>query len=229
MQNLQKRNNAAKSRPPASSPLAAGRRRPIVIRGWSEFSRNGASLIREVEARGVQIEISTNPRMPQMRLRPASRFAAEISSLAPENFVSFQNFLRHLSQYRTLVFLDEKFVISTDKFEVVADRHPGCPHDVIDIHLKRRSISLRDRRLRAASIYSKRSSEGVEQIIATVQALSDEKREILNVLKRIEERCTLTDDDRKLLERIRMKEGAEAALQEFRRPHEGHLERVALD
>ena len=60
---------------------------------------------------------------------------------------------------------------------------------------------------------------------------ADRDQQINRLLEKvIESGSTLTADDRKLLQRLRIKEGADAFLADYRRPpREGNLDRTMLD
>ncbi len=217
-----------KAKPPQAAPTPSKKKAKQPARGWSDFSRNGGELVRTVGRTGQEVSFSTNKAVPQMRLRSASIHADEVEELSEDARLTVQQFKDDLAQWRCLIMMGEAFVVSSGSAKVIADRHPNCPADIVDAHLKRVRTLAKSSSQRATARDAKAAATASAELLALVkkQQRSVEKREArvaeretrmqavtailldgkLHHLERILTRClnasVLDQDDSTILRRI---------------------------
>ena len=244
---------SAKRRPPtparsavSSHRTAPARRAPetanaTTLLGLADLRRNGGAAIENVATTGKEQSFSSSKTVPQIRFRPASLHPDLVQEIPEENRVLLKVVTSNLTQYRALVIVGTSFLVTSGRHAVIMDRHPDCPCEIVEARMKAWRAEVRAGAHASTRRHAKRAATTGEETLEFVRraAKAQEERDaartardqrIIGLLEKILEKGgTLTPADRTLLERLKIKEGADACLADCRRPRERDLDRTMLD
>lgn len=109
--------------------------------GWALLVRNGPEVIEQVHRRDLTIALGSSPSRPQIRVRSLSVYAEETGldedGVEVDEKILWPLAKSNMPQIRALVMCGEVLTLETDDYEAIIDRHPDCPHDIVDKGLKR--------------------------------------------------------------------------------------------
>lgn len=201
--------------------------------GWARISREGGTLIEQVSASKGELVFSTG-KYPQIRMRPASAHRDEVDDIPEKHQVDFKEFKGKLSQYRAIIMFRAVLQVRSGKHLVIVDRDPGYEPDVVDDFAEDLKSKTRARTHAVTRKHAKAAAMSDQQILEFLQESARESEvyrdTMTDLLERVLEQGSLTEADRKLLGRLRLKEGADVEINRRRHPlGEGDLERTEVD
>jgi len=200
--------------------------------GWAKLVREGGALIVQVGKTKEELAFSTS-KVPQIRMRAASEHSEEVDEIDEKYQIEYKDLKSNLTQYRTLIMMGQVLQVRSGKYQVLLDRDPAYPHDIVDefkrdIRSETRAAAqaMTRKHAKAAAVTSEKIWEFLQDSFRDRDVYQET---VVDLLERVLEKGNLNDEDRKLLGRLRMKEGEAAALADRRRPREGDLDRVEVD
>ena len=207
--------------------------KPVGPLGWARISREGGTLIEQVSASKEVLVFSTG-KYPQIRMRPASAHRDEVDDIPEKHQVDFKAFKGKLSQYRAIIMFRAVLQVRSGKHLVIVDRDPGYKPDVVDDFAMDLKSKTRARAHAVTRKHAKAAAMSGQQVLEFLQESARESEvyrdTMTDLLERVLEQGSLTEADRKLLGRLRLKEGADMEIKRRRRPPgEGDLDRTEVD
>lgn len=201
--------------------------------GFARISREGGTLIEQVSTTKEELVFSTG-RHPQLRMRPASVHRGEVDEIPEKHRVDLGEFKGKLSQYRAIIMFGAVVQVRSGKHLVIVDRHPSYEVDVVDDFARDLRAQTRARANAVTRKHAKAAAMSSQQILDLLGESARESKiyhdTVTDLLKRILAQEALTEDDRKLLGRLRIKEGADIEINRRRRPpNEDDLDRTEVD
>ena len=205
------------------------------LRGLAYFRRAGAAAMREVSVDEVEVCFSSS-KIPQVRLRPVSE-VDDLSDIPQQNRVLVQDVKNKFTQYRASVMFGRVFLVRSRRHLAIMDRHPDWPCEVVEAQRTAMLSEGVPGGVSSARKYARRAANTGDEVMALIKNfLAKEERhqralrqDIAALVANFERKDGLTEADRKLIERVRMREGADEALAHLRRPTEANLDRTMLD
>lgn len=218
--------------------------------GWADFYRHGARLIIEARDSLTVFSITMSSGERHMLMRPVSKCKAIADQIPEACKVTFQEFKQNVHQFRALVMVGFKFRVRTGPGavavgrEVVVERHPDCPSEIVEAHMRRMRTDAAGRMNNVTRLHAKRADEGTatigrelqnatETIIREVRNLTAAQEtctavqgEVRQLLDKLLEQGVLRPDQAKLLKRLAIREGVEIAIEDARPFNATHLERT---
>lgn len=207
--------------------------------GWAKLVREGGALIVEVGKTKKELTFSTS-KVPQIRMRAASEHPDEVDEIDEKYAVEYKDLKSHLTQYRTVIMMGQILQVRSGKYHVLIDRDPDYPHDIVDefkrdirSQTRAQAQSVTRRHAKAAAVTSEKILDFLQdrfrEDAAHKRMMAENQRKLSDLVERALDKGSLSEEDRKLLRRLRLKEGSDAAVSELSKPREIHLERVEVD
>lgn len=201
--------------------------------GWARISREGGSLIEQVSTSKEELVFSSG-KYPQIRMRPTSAHRDEVDYIPEKHQVDFKEFKGKLSQYRAIIMFGAVVQVRSGKHLVIVDRDPGYEPDVVDDFAQDLKSKTRARAHAVTRKHAKAAAMSSQQILEFLQESARESEiyrdTMTDLLERVLEQGSLTEADRKLLGRLRLKEGADIEVNRRRRPPgEDDLDKTEVD
>lgn len=174
--------------------------------GWAIFTRNGGEVIEQVSERGIEIAVGPSETRPQMRVRYSP---ADAGGLEEDERFLFSDAKQQLAQIRALTMCGATFSLVSDVYEIVIDRHPECPHDLIDKVLDGMFAERRDQRDLRQDRLARRTYKLVKGLVGDIEERTRreaneqlELRENLSEAVRKALDMAITDQERVVLRRL---------------------------
>jgi hypothetical protein len=158
---------------------------------------------------------------PQIRWRAASKHSEEVEGIADECDLAFGDVKANFAEFRAAVWAGAKFVVRSGRYAVLMDRHPACPADVIESHLKHV-------RSKARSSLSKKTLKIAKKTLEIVEAQRSDGRRIINLLDQLDGVRMVDEPTLKMLRSIAVRMAGDNIVAERNRPNATHLERFEI-
>ncbi len=218
---------------------AAGVAYPGLL-GMTKFTREVKGAVERASSERVEVSFGTSSNVPQIRFRPVSLHPDVAKEVPEANRIPIKAVRVDGFQYRALVLTGTTFVVSSGVHSVIMDRHPDCPSDVLDAHLKARRAEIRSGAHASTRKHARRAADAGEMALLCIRRIGAEQanrdadlagvsEQIVDLLERVLASGVLSAEDKKLLARLRIREGADATLADNRRPNSWNLDRTEVD
>lgn len=209
-------------------------RAPRAIHGksvtWTSYLRNGGEIIANVCTKGRGVSLSTTPSALQARMRPAAAHPAEAALVHPDHVFLYTASKAELNQIRPLIAMGCAVLVRSGKHSVIVDRDPGSRNELVEAQVRRERLAARRRArrglVRGIADIDRRLELLQERSEARAGFLEEQLGRAMVLLREIGEQGVLSREQRRTLDRIRVQQGADAALDVFRTKTESHLERT---
>lgn len=206
---------------------------PVGPLGWAKIPREGGALIGLVSTSKEELVFSTG-KYPQIRMRPASAHRDEVDYIPEKHQVDFKQFKSKLSEYRAIILFGAVVQVRSGKHLVIVDRDPSYKLDIVDDFAQDLKSKVRARAHAITRKHAKAAAISSQQILEFLRESAQEsgvyRDTIKDLLERVLEQGSLSDADRKLLGRLRLKEGADLEINRRRRRlGEDDLDRTEVD
>lgn len=203
------------------------------LMGFAKISREGGRLIELVSTSKKELVFGAG-KHPQLRMRPASAHRDEADEIPEKRRIDLNEFKGKLSQYRAIIMFGAMLEVRSGRHFVIVDRHPRYRADVVDDFAQDLRSQTRVRANAATRKNAKMAATSSQQILELLKESARESKiyhdTTMDCLERLLEQGARAVDDRKLRERIRLREGADIEVNRRRGPpSEDDLDRTEVD